>query len=706
MMTTQKVDLASDNTLFPAESANDRDRLHGRDTRSRPFIKHILFWLAAFLGVRRKDSLVRDVAEQSSLGMSPALAFSSGCSLVLAAYAANTSLAGGHWAVPMFYAAIAAIFLPAAVRIIHPAASRLERMTIILIVTSALFVVRIIRAPVAFIDHDEFLHWATLNDILELGKLFQTNPLLPVSPLYPGLEVITSALVQLSGLSVFAAGLIVLAVARVALMMTLFLVLEKITNSGRIASIACLVYMGSSAFLLFDVHYSYESLAIPMLAAVLLSSESRRMDHDDAEQWPMVTVTVLLIAALATTHHLTSYFCMFLLCSTAVLECLRQGASVMRKRQAIVMAMAAIMAPVIWSKIVGDPTGDYILPVLEGGIRELVHIATNSTGTRRLFVSDTGIVAPAWQRYLTIAGVLLICIGLLTGFLRSLVFNGQYRNVSILWPPTRWRKWRSSLLVVLVLLTLVYPLSIIFRLTRSGWEIGNRIGSLSFLGVAVVVAVAIVAFWHGTSRGWFRATVLAAAVTTVLIAGVISSEGPRILVPAGYEVSSDSSSIEPMGISAAKWTKDWLGPNQLFASDRINRLLLTAYGGQKVATTLENWRDTSLAITSANLGSAERNLLIGGGIGYVMVDLRMTTALPGVGVYFDGGAQDRNHRVPLSSSALLKFNSALDVDRTFDNGFMIIFDTRRLGKTGKSTLSSKPGGEIAQSFGRPNGVLR
>ncbi|WP_320199808.1 hypothetical protein RMR16_016755 [Agrobacterium sp. rho-13.3] len=658
----------------------------------RFYIPRLDLWIAAFLGLRRKDSVVRDVSVASSLGLSPLFAFISSCALVLAAEAANANRLGDGWAVSGFYAAIAMIFLPAAARIIHPAASRLERLSLIVTMTSAFFLVRVIRAPVAFIDHDEFLHWATVNDIIEAGRLFLPNPLLPVSPLYPGLEIITSALVNLSGLSVFAAGLVVLAVARIMLMLAMFLLFEKITDSSRIASIACLIYMGSSAFLLFDVHYSYESLAIPMLAAVLLSSENRSVEGDRVASWRTVFVTIVLIAALATTHHLTSYFCMVLLCITAVMECLRRGASDMRKRQAILLAFVAVVVPLAWSKIVGNPASNYILPVLAGGLQEVAQLVLGSNATRQLFVSDTGALAPLWQRYVTMAGVALICLGLLTGFLRSLVFNGQRRDVSILWPPTRWRRWRSSLLVVLILITLAYPVSIIFRLTRSGWEIGNRIGSLSFFGVAIVVAIAIVAFWDGASRSWVRATVLAAAATMVLLAGVISSEGPRILVPSGYEVSSDSSSIEPMGISAAKWTREWLGRDQRFSADRINRLLLSTYGRQKVATTLENWRDTSIAITASDFGPIERNLLIDAGVGFVMVDLRMTTDLPGVGVYFDGGAQDRNYMRPLPSSSLLKFNSKLDIDRNFDNGFMVIFDIERLGKTSQS--SRRTGGDL------------
>ncbi|MGO7383070.1 hypothetical protein ACCT20_07335 [Rhizobium ruizarguesonis] len=689
----------------PDEQKAYQDEAYRHGYTGSVAIPRVDLWIAAFLGLRRQDSAVGGVADPSSLGMSPVFAFLCSCALVVAALAANASRLGEGWAVPTFYCAIAVIFLPAAARIIHPRASRLERLALIVIVTSALFVVRVIRAPVAFIDHDEFLHWATVNDILEAGRLFLPNPLLPVSPLYPGLELITSALVNLSGLSVFAAGLIVLATARMMLMLALFLLFEKITDSARIASIACLIYMGSSTFLLFDVHYSYESLAIPMLAAVLLASESQRMEPSDAAGWPTVVATVVLILALAATHHLTSYFCTALLCGTAVMECLRQGASAMQKRRAILLASIAVIAPVAWSKIVGNPTGSYILPVLEGGIHEVAQLVSSSTSTRKLFVSDTGALAPAWQRYLTMAGVALICLGLLTGFLRSLVFNGQHRNASILWPPTRWRLWRSSLLQILVLVTLAYPVSIIFRLTRSGWEIGNRIGSLSFLGVAIVVAVAVAAFWHGTSRGWLRATALAAAATTVLIAGVISSEGPRILVPAGYEVSADSSSIEPMGISAARWTRQWLG-GQHFAADRINRLLLSTYGRQRVSTTLESGQDTSMAITAADLGPMERKLLIDSGVGFVMVDLRLTTGLPGVGVYFDGGAQDRNHTVPLQSSSLLKFNSEPDVDRTFDNGFMVIFDVGRLGKARQPAVPGKRTGEPVQSLERTDGDLQ
>lgn len=66
------------------------------------------------------------------------------------------------------------------------------------------------------------------------------------------------------------------------------------------------------------------------------------------------------------------------------------------------------------------------------------------------------------------------------------------------------------------------------------------------------------------------------------------------------------------------------------------------------------------------------------GVDYVMVDLRLTTAMPGVGVYFDGGDADKDLRSPPQPRYLLKFNAHPMIGRLFDNGHHIIYDVRRL----------------------------
>jgi hypothetical protein len=228
------------------------------------------------------------------------------------------------------------------------------------------------------------------------------------------------------------------------------------------------------------------------------------------------------------------------------------------------------------------------------------------------------------------------------------------------------------------MLAIAYPLSIVFRLTRSGWEIGNRIGAFSYLGVAIVLAVLAAGVLQGASRSRLRAAAIGAIATLLVLAGIISSEGPRILVPSRYQVSADAASIEPMGIETARWTETWLGPQRHFVADRINSLLLSGFGRQLVATTLQQGYDAGVVLVAKTFGQNERSLLKKVGIDYLLADLRLTTALPVVGSYFDGGAADAMLGAPPQPAALLKFNAEDGVGRVFDNGYEVIYDVRAI----------------------------
>jgi hypothetical protein len=610
---------------------------------------------------------------KEGLGWTPGLAVLSAAGVLVGAIAANSARSGANWSVGLFYLSIAFIILPVSARLAYPDLSRHERIALVLTAAAALFALRVIRAPVAFVDHDEFLHWRTANDILEQGALFTANALLPVSPKFPGLEIVTTAIVQLTGLPVFGSALVLLATCRMLFMAALFLVFEKISASAQVSSLACILFMGSSTFLVFDSHFSYESLAVVFLVLALLSDVCA--DQSPSRRWVLsATLTAPFLAALAVTHHMTSFVAAALFLGLAFLELIKTPRKL---GNALGISVVALIMPLAWSQLMGNPTGGYLGPVIMDGLYEASHLLSPSSSGRELFVSEDGAVAPLWQRSAMIASVFLICAGLVPGFFRSMAHAGL-EVVAMRKSIRSLGKSTNSRLILLTLLTLVFPLSILFRLTRSGWEIGNRIGPFSFLGVSLVIAIGTVAFWLRTPKGVSGPILFGAAAATIVIGGVISSEGPRILVPANYHVSADSASIEPMGIAAAEWSRRWLGPENLFASDRINRLLLATYGRQQVATTLRDPRDTSVAIQSPTLGPAEIEILRQTGVDYVLTDLRLTTGLPVVGVYFDGGAGDRSHATPLASSALLKFNAESRISRPFDNGYQIVFDVRNL----------------------------
>ena len=190
--------------------------------------------------------------------------------------------------------------------------------------------------------------------------------------------------------------------------------------------------------------------------------------------------------------------------------------------------------------------------MFEGAFKGVSQVLQLGSSDRKLFTGDDGTVAPLWQRATTIGAVALTCLGLALGFFRSLSWAGVplARGCA----PNAWSAifgWSNSRLILLTLLTLGYPVSIVFRLTRSGWEIGNRIGPFAFLGVGVVLAIAVTTFPRSGANNVWRGLAIGAVATVMLVGGIISSEGPRILVPARYQVSADAASIEPLGIDAA-----------------------------------------------------------------------------------------------------------------------------------------------------------
>ncbi len=609
--------------------------------------------------------------ERADWGWFPSLALWTSVTIAAAAAAAEANRLALGWASAVFYASIALLVLPIAGRLVWPQTSRLERIALLLLAALGLFLIRMIHEPTAFVDHDPFLHWATANDIMRTGHLFTPNPLLPISPVYPGLEIVATALSEMSGLPLFVCAQLLMGIVRLVFVVALFLVYERISGSPRVASLAVTVYMGASSFVYFDTMFSYGSLAIVFLVLALLIDT--RIEQTD--RWlPVVIIALPVLAALAVTHHLTAFIASLLLAAFAAFEIASRKSprSVLR---IVTLPAAALLLTAGWSAWTGNPTESYLGPVFENAFSEATRLLSFGGG-RLPFVAEDGTTAPLWLREITILSVLLICLGLATSFFRALAVAG----VPVLWArfPERLReffRWDNNRLVVLTLVTFAYPLSIILRMTRAGWEVGNRIGPFAFLGVGIVVAIGLVTFWQGWSQSRLRASTIGAALAICVIAGVFSGSGNYILGSPGYQVAADSSSVEPMAISAATWTRQWLGLRNRFFSDRVNRLLLATYGGQQVITTLYDKYDLGAVEFSERFGPQELDAIRRTSLSYFLIDMRLTEQLPLMGFYFDPGPV---YRRPPDPRVLQKFNDLAGVNRVFDNGYMSIINVAAL----------------------------
>ncbi|MGH9422138.1 MAG: hypothetical protein ACRD3J_19330, partial [Thermoanaerobaculia bacterium] len=270
----------------------------------------------------------------------------------------------------------------------------------------------------------------------------------------------------------------------------------------------------------------------------------------------------------------------------------------------------------------------------------------------------------AWERLIGSASVAVTLLLLPLGLL-------------IVWVQHRW----NPVTVALALLALLYPLSLLARLTPIGADVAARTPEFLYIGVGVVVALALARFSYSGRLGSFRLAAVGSALAVLVVGGVLVGMPGWERLPGPYLVSADSRSIESEGLAAAAWSNAVLGPNNNFVADRVNRLLLSTYGQQTIVTSYATGVPVNQLFFAPQIGDAERQIVQAGQVRYLLADQRLTTALPTVGHYFDSGEETLvGPRVsPLDPELLDKFDDTPDVSRVFDSGDIRIYDISGLG---------------------------
>ncbi len=196
----------------------------------------------------------------------------------------------------------------------------------------------------------------------------------------------------------------------------------------------------------------------------------------------------------------------------------------------------------------------------------------------------------------------------------------------------------------------------------------------------MLLAVFITQFFPVSTLSLLRRSLLTGMMTFVFLGGIILGSGSNFaLLPGPYEVIADSRSLEPQGMEAAQWAAIHLQNGGLVATDRINQILMGTYGNQQIATSITTKIDLSPVFLSVQLGSKEIALLRQTHIHYLVVDLRLSAALPLLGFYYEQSEENAfQHTVPVSIIALTKFHHFPNIGRIFDSGDIIIYDVERV----------------------------
>lgn len=593
-----------------------------------------------------------------SLGLFPLLTLTNAFGLILISISYYLGNFGVYSLEFSFLLGLLIIFVPNVLRQLSPATLRLERIYLLCGLGVAFYLIAFMMSPLHVFSFDEFLHWVTADTILNTRHLFNDNSMLPVSPYYPGLEIITNAISSLTGLSTFYASIPLIVSTRIIMILALFLFYEQITKSSRMAGIATVIYMTNPHFIFFDSMYSYETLALPltMCAFYILA----RYENIGGENRWMIFTSWIVLIAITFSHHMTDYVFTGLLVLWVAVSFFCATSRKTRIHLISITFFAIALAVAYAFLLNGNPVWGYLSSYFTTAFSELGNILTGTSVSRPLFTSTSAAPSPIWDRLLMMGSVALVAFALPFGLL------------------TLWRLHRRNALAMLLgIFSLAYPLAQAFRFTSFGSEIADRSTAFLFLAVAYIMTILITHFWPTRKLSKRTIALVTCTLSVILLGGVILDAGSGFTnLPGPYVVGADGRSIEPEGINAALWTLAYLGPGNRIGTDRTNQMLMSTYGDQRVVTELDDAIDVSPIFYSTQFDAIDQGLLHAGQVKFLVVDMRLSTATPALGFYFVTDEPEANRiTAPISVAALTKFDSVPQINRLFDSGDIVIYDT-------------------------------
>lgn len=510
--------------------------------------------------------------------------------------------------------------------------------------------------PMLFTGFDEQLHMRTLGDILSSHRLFEANPLLEVSPRYPGLEALTVLVHQL-GVPTMAAAFTVILACRVALVTVLADAVERMTGSLRAGGLAVAVYALSSQFVFFNSQFAYQTMALPLaLSAVSFIARARA----SADPMPLLGGATVCLFAVAVTHHVTSFLTAGLLLAWMLAE---RG----RARLWVAYgACAAIASTLAWAILQRQLLSDYFGPIVDD-----VRAQFGGGARRALFQDSAGTAARSLDQYL------LLYYAAALSLIVATVLVLAYKE----------RHLRSGPTLMLAMLSTAVPLLLAARVVPKGGELYDRSNSFLFLPFSLYVASFAAWFWwrephhHGFRRTRRLVVVRVVGVSlaaAAFLGGYVLGSGPNwARLPGPYMAAADTRSMDAETLAAAKWSRDALPSGSRIAADRTSSILLAAQAGLWPVMKGPDGIDAPALYVARSWGPNQTDMAGAMRLRYLYVDRRLADELPHFGSYFFQGETGDGQQ--LSDQQLRKFDRVPGISLVYRHGPVSIYDLQGLG---------------------------
>jgi hypothetical protein len=554
--------------------------------------------------------------------------FAAGVAAILAAYSmARRSTSSAHFTV--FWLGLALVL--AATAVVGLRARRgVVQLAVLVAYGVATFVPKYVMSRNGPVFFDEFGHIRHANDIAATGHLNVASAYLPVMRVYPGLEVLTAWLHDLTGASTWHVGQVVVLLAHCGSLLLVWWLARQVGLSSRASFLAALVFSLNPSFLYFDTEFSYESLGLPLcFAAIAMTIAAHRAGRAlTAAGWCIGATAA--VGACIVTHHVSAAVMVLLLAIVAVTAAIGPRAEavnpVARWGPAAVAGLAAA-GFVLWLVLVAPSTIGYIEPHVRNGLHGVVEIVTGRsasghTSARHQLFSGSNV--PPYEKVFAYLAPLLAGFGTLGAVVQAL--RDRHRHARLL------------AIAPFLVLAILYFVSLPLALTVDGGETAHRAWAYTYLGIAVCMAYGAPS-WRlirPPGRAWLGLVVGLGALMATAIGNVAAGENVLYRFPGPYQFGTDTRSQTPELRELAAWAAADLPVGAKIVTDRFTGEVMTADTRLSIPSPSES-RAYGLYREGDGASPSLRDFLAVNGFSYWILDTRIETQQP-VQKFFQGYA--------------------------------------------------------------------
>jgi hypothetical protein len=581
--------------------------------------------------------------------LSPWFAATIGSILLTWSYslAATRGVDATHYLV--FWLGMFAVAVPTAV--VVGARGTADRTRVVWVLTYALFTFlpKLLRNPSQPLFHDEIAHWRQSANLAASGTLFQPDPLIGIIGRFPGLHILVASISDATGLSVWQSSVVLLVIAHVAALLGAFALGESVLGSMRAGAVVALVYSFNSSFLYFDTQLGYESLAVVFFIWCLVCVARMQRSENLRQRLAWAAAAAAVGWGIVPIHHLTALILTLALGVISVATAMRRRD---RAADGILWPTLAVTGSVavttgVWIGVVAPETVGYLSPYFSGGISQLTHLFSGSGGSRTLFNAST---EPSYERLAAFVSPLLVGVFALAGLVKHRKRRGRR---------TRWTPMRVGLSAF----GLMYFPSVPFILVSSGAEGARRSWAFTYVGLAILVTPVILGLvdaqqWRVPVRRRAANSAVVLASCVLLVGNVAAGLNEAYRFPGPFVFGSDTRSITPELVTTADWFRQHIGAGQLIVTDRYTGLAFVRDANAWTAAPSAGFPTYDLYFHDGRPSSGLVQELSSSRYAYLVIDQRMATELPAIGVFFepDEPFAYATHN-PISTQALAQYEN-------------------------------------------------